>query len=117
SSAWSMAARPASRYSLSGVIPLGERGRRRLQLAALVEDVDPALGLLEPGMAEARQLDAALVQLQGALEREVALLELPDDRLQLRDRRFEVLNRRIHTPRNRARRARALRAPDPPSAP
>ena len=37
---------------------------RRLQLAALVEDLDAALGLLEPRVAEARQLHAALVQLE-----------------------------------------------------
>ena len=41
-----------------------ERRRRRLQLAALVEDLDAPLGLLELGMAEARQLHAALVELE-----------------------------------------------------
>ena len=47
----------------------GERRRRRLQLAALVEDLDAALGLFEPRMAEARELDAALVERQRLLER------------------------------------------------
>ena len=69
-----------------------ERRRRRLQLAALVEDLDAALGLLEPRVAEARQLHAALVQRQRLLERQVAFLELLDDRFELGDRGFEVLD-------------------------
>ena len=65
---------------------VGERGRRRLQLAALVEDLDAALGLLEPRVAEPRQLHAALVERERLLEREVAFFELLDDRLELGDR-------------------------------
>ena len=64
----------------------GERGRRRLQLAALGEDLDAPLGLLEPRVTEARQLHAALVQRQRLLERQVAFFELLDDRLELGDR-------------------------------
>ena len=78
------------------------RRRRRatagagLELAALVQDLDAALGLLEPRVAEAGQLHAALVQLQRRLERQVAFFELLHDRLELGDRRFEVLDGGIH---------------------
>ena len=71
----------------------GERRRRRLQLAALVEDLDAALGLFEPRVAEARELDAALVERERLLERQVAFLELLDDRFELGDRGFEVFDR------------------------
>src|SRR4051794_26469550 len=70
----------------------GERSGRRLQLAALVEDLDPALGLLELRVAEARELHAALVQRERLLEGEVAFLELLDDRVELGERRFEVFD-------------------------
>ena len=46
-------------------------------------------------MAEARELDAALVELQRRLERQVAFFELLDDGLELGDRRLEVLDRGI----------------------
>ena len=46
----------------------------------------------EAGVAEARELHAALVERQRLLERQVALFELLDDRFQLGDRRFEVLD-------------------------
>ena len=70
----------------------GKRGGRRLQLATVGQDLDAALGVLEPGVTEARELHAALVQRQRLLEREVAFLELLDDRLELGDRAFEVLD-------------------------
>ena len=47
-------------------------------------------------VAEARELDAALVQLQRCFERQVAFLELLDDGFELGDRRLEVLDRGIH---------------------
>ena len=68
----------------------------RAQVAALVENLDALLGFLEPGMAEARQLHAALVELERFLECEVAFLELLDDGLELGDGGFEVLNCRVH---------------------
>src|SRR6185295_16467121 len=72
-----------------------ERGRRGFQLAALVEDLDPALGLFEARVTEARQLDAALVELQRLLEREVAFFQLLHDAFELGDRRLEILDRRV----------------------
>src|SRR3954447_18189393 len=103
SSAASTRARVTLRNSASGSAVtastalgiLGERRRSRLQFTALVEDLDPPLGLLELRVAEARQLDAALIQGERLLEREVAFLELFDDRFQLGDRRFEVFDRRV----------------------
>src|SRR5580765_1534261 len=98
SSAASTRARAAVRKAASGSavtastafgILGGKRRRRRLQLAALVEDLDAALGLLELRMAEARELHAALVQRQRLLEGEVPVLEFLDDRLELGNRRFE----------------------------
>ena len=83
-------------------------GRRRLQLAALVEDLDAALGFLEPRMAEPRQLDAALVERERLLERQVAFLELLDDRLELGDRGFEVLNGGVGPCRRYALRLRCV---------
>src|SRR5206468_4393922 len=73
----------------------GKRGRRGLQLAALVENLDAALRLFEPRVTEPRELHAALVQRQRLFEREVAFLELLDDRFELGDRAFEVFDRRI----------------------
>src|SRR5258707_7744134 len=70
-----------------------ERGGRRLQLAAIVEDLDATLGLLQPRVAEARELHTALVELQGLLEREGALLALLDDGFELRDGRLAVFDR------------------------
>src|SRR5476649_1468653 len=101
SSAASTRARAAARNAASGSavttstalgILGGQRRRRGFQLAALVQDLDAAFGLLELRMAEARELDAALVQRERLLEREVALFELLDDRFELGDRRFEVLD-------------------------
>ena len=72
-----------------------QRRRRRLQLAAVGQNLDAPLGLLEPRVAEPRQLDAALVERQRLLERQVAFFELLDDRLELGDRGFEVLDGRV----------------------
>ena len=47
-------------------------------------------------MAEAREVHAALVELQRRLERQVAFFEFLDDRLELGDRRLEVLDGGIH---------------------
>src|SRR5262249_40095045 len=73
----------------------GQRRGRRLDLAALVDDLHAALGLFELRMAEARQLDAALEQCERLLEGEVPLFERLDDGFQFGDRRFEVLDGRI----------------------
>src|SRR5205814_8583028 len=74
-------------------------GRGRLELAALIQNLDAALGLLQPRMAEPRELDAPFVQGERLLERHVAFLELPDDALELGDGCFEVFDRRIrHVP-------------------
>ena len=73
---------------------VGAEGRgRRLQLAALVEDLDAALHLLELPVAEARQRHATLVQAERRFEREVAFLELLDDGLELGDRALEIVGR------------------------
>src|SRR5437773_249433 len=96
-----MRRRARSRKAASGSVPTRsaavaivgpERRGRRFQLAALVEDLDATLGLLQPRVAEARELYAALVELKGLLEREVSLLELLDDRFELGDGGFEVLD-------------------------
>src|SRR5262249_7773304 len=78
---------------------VGKGRRRGLQLAALVEDLDAALGVLETGVAEPRELHAALVEGERLLEREVAILELLHDRLELGDRRLEILDRCVHLAR------------------
>src|SRR5665213_1897468 len=70
----------------------GERRWRRLELAALAEDLDAPLRFLEPRVAEARQLHAAFVEHQRLLERQVAVLELLHGRLELGDRGFKVLD-------------------------
>src|SRR4029079_1506952 len=66
----------------------GERRGSGLELAAISEDLDAPLGLLEPGVAEAGELHAALVQRKRLLERQVAFFELFDDAFELRDRPF-----------------------------
>src|SRR5947207_13136453 len=80
--------RPSKRLR---AVRIGVEGRR-LELAALVQHLDAALGLLEPGMTESGQLDAALVQRERLLERHVAFLELSIHALQLRDCCLEVFN-------------------------
>src|SRR5882762_7685944 len=81
--------------TVSAVVVGGKRSGRRLQLAALVENLDAALGLFEPRVTEARELHAALVQRQRLLERQVALFELLDYRFELGDGAFEVFDRRV----------------------
>ena len=46
------------------------------KLAPLVQNLDAPLGVLEPRVAEARQLDAPLVELEGLLERRRGLVGL-----------------------------------------
>jgi hypothetical protein len=70
---------------------LSRAGRSGFELAAIVEHLNAALGVLESGVAEPGQLHAALVQRERLLEREVALLQGLDDALELADRRFEVV--------------------------
>src|SRR5436305_6283601 len=78
----------------ASTVVVGERSRRRLELATLVENFYPALRVLEARVTEPRQLHAALVQSERLLERQLTFLEFLDDRFELRDRRFEVLDRR-----------------------
>ena len=72
-----------------------ERGRSRLEVAAIVEDVDAALRRLESPVAVAREGDAALVQLERGLERQIAVLDLLDDAFELGDGGLEILDRGI----------------------
>src|SRR5262245_8222289 len=62
----------------------------------LDQHLDLALGLLQLAVAEAREPDALLVELQRLLEGELALLELLDDLLQLLQRLLERGNGRAH---------------------
>src|SRR5204863_1329696 len=81
------------------VLAAGFSAQRRgggLDLSPVVEDFDAALRLFEPRVTEARELHAALEELERFLEREVPLLERLDDRLELGDRRFEVFDGRVH---------------------
>src|SRR5438128_1933325 len=83
---------PSSVASRSGVrsgLIVGPGHRLRLRPAFLVEDrlpagvlhehLDLALGLLELAVAQAGEPDAVLVELQGFLEGQLALLELLHD--------------------------------------
>jgi hypothetical protein len=79
-----------------GVVVEAERGGRRPHLAPVVENLDAPLCRLEPRMTEARELDAALEELERLLEREVSLLERLDDRLELGQRGFEIFDRGIN---------------------
>src|SRR5439155_8261608 len=77
----------------------GQRRRRRLEVAALAQDLDAAFGFLEAGVAETGKLYAALVQQQRLFERQVAFFELLDDRFEFGDGGFEVLYRSVgHLP-------------------
>src|SRR5262252_3924560 len=69
--------------------------RRRFELATLVEDFNPPLGLFQPRVAEARQLDAAFVKAERLFESELTVLQLLDDRFELGDGGFEVLDGRL----------------------
>src|SRR5258706_6702176 len=104
---------PSSPSATFTIVVGAEVGRGILQLAALVEDLNPLLRLFELRVAEAGQADAALVQLQRRLERKVALLELLDDCLELGDRRLAILAGGIHISRQLA--ARSQRATEDPS--
>ena len=73
-----------SRHRSSSWLTSARPGGAAVQLAALVEDLDAPLGGVEPRVAEARQLHAALVERERRLEREVAVFELLDDRLRAR---------------------------------
>ena len=101
-SAVSTSARRASRYapSPSAVFtpcPSREHSRRcRPDLAAFVEDLDALLGLFESCVTEAREVDAALVELQRRFEGEVAFFEFLDDSLELGDRSLEIFDGGIH---------------------
>src|SRR5262245_43340750 len=75
-----------------------EPGGRRLELAAFVQQLDPAFGVLEPCVTELGQGDAAFVEGQRLLERQFAFFELFDDGLELRDSGFEVLDRGVAHP-------------------
>src|SRR5262245_29066561 len=76
-----------------GVVIVGTRQRLRPRLPLGVEHdvparvldqhLDPALRLLELAVAEAREADALLVELQRLFEGEVALLQLLHDLLEL----------------------------------
>src|SRR5688572_13749378 len=69
-----------------------QRRRRGPELAAFIHDLDPPLGLFETRVAEARQLHAALVELERFLECEVAFLQLLDDGFELGDGGLEILD-------------------------
>src|SRR5438105_14790593 len=84
-----MAERRAVRYCFRSFIRAEVR-RRGCELATLVQDLDTVLGLFELRVAEARELNAALVELQRGLERQGAFLELLDDGFEPGDRRLEV---------------------------
>ncbi len=93
---------------------LGRARARRVQLAALVEDLDAALGVLEPRVAEARQLHAALVERERLLERQVALLELLDDAsssAMAASKSLMVSSMQARSPQARARRRAASVGP------
>src|SRR5512146_664963 len=73
-----------------------ERVRRRVQLAALVENLDAPLRFLQARVTVSRQLHAALVEFERLLERQVALFEPLHGRLEFRDCRFEALDGFVH---------------------
>ena len=68
-----------------------ERGGRRLQFSTVGQDFDPAFGVLQPGVAEARELDTAFAA-PATARAAVPLLELLHDRLELGDRALEILD-------------------------
>src|SRR4026207_110026 len=76
----------------SALFVLSQPRRGGLQVAALVQDLDASLGLLEARMAEARQLDAALVQGEGRLQCQLAVFEALDDGFELGESGLEVLD-------------------------
>ena len=80
--------RPGHRWSTSWSAEV----RRVLQIAALGEQLDAALGGAELVVAVARQLDAALEERERLVERQVAVFELLDDLLELGNGRLEVFD-------------------------
>src|SRR6266850_340290 len=64
------------------------RGSQRLENLAL-QNFDLLLGRFQALLAEARQLQAALVRGERLLERQLAALHAADDFFQLRERLFE----------------------------
>src|SRR5436190_19236395 len=73
----------------------GDRRGRRLELAALGQDLDATLCVLETGVTKTREMDAAFVQRKRLLERQVSFLEPLHDRVELGDRSLEVLDRGV----------------------
>src|SRR5207248_11039243 len=73
-------------------IACGKRRWRRPDVAAFAQDLDAAFSLFKARVTKAGQVNAALVQRERLLERQVALLELLDDRVELRDRGLEIFN-------------------------
>ena len=87
---------PSSLLALNETILGGESRRCRPDLAAFVEDLDALLGLFESCVTEAREVNAALVELQLRFESEVAFFEFLDDSLELGDRSLEIFDGGIH---------------------
>src|SRR5262249_19762218 len=94
------------------VLRLEGEGRDRA-LLVLQEDLDPALGGLELLIAGPGEPDSLLEQLEGVLERHVAVLELPDDLLEPRERGLEpgFLHRHVQPPGGSALRTSQRRLP------
>src|SRR5262245_60565913 len=69
-----------------------QRTRRRPELAALGQNLDPSCSFFEACVTEAGELHAAFVERERLLERLIAFLEFLDDGFQLGDRGFEVLD-------------------------
>ena len=81
---------PSSLLALNETILGGESRRCRPDLAAFVEDLDALLGLFESCVTEAREVDAALVELQRALQAGLASRERTYQRLRLTLERFDL---------------------------
>ena len=74
-------------------VAIRERRRQQLERQLVTFDAGRRLASVRTRLVASRgRLDAALVQRQRLLEREVALLELLDDGFELGDRRFEVFD-------------------------
>ena len=85
-----LTARSPRRGSASGCVTRpASRSALRLATRVLEQHLDLALGLLELAVAQPRQPDALLVELQRLLERQLAALELLHDLLELRERLLE----------------------------
>src|SRR4030095_9017660 len=86
-----------SLLALRGTIVLAEAGRSRPGFAAFIQDFDAALGLFELSVAEAREMDAALVQLQRRFEGQITFFEFLDDGLEFGDGGFEIFDGTVHS--------------------